>query len=62
MTTIITTRENPPLTAAEVITRARGAVARVDGQVGNRALTGLCERDVEALVIVAALWLDGAAR
>ena len=58
MTVITTTRENPPLTAAEVITRARAAVARVDGQVGNRALTGLCERDVEALVIVAALWLD----
>ena len=59
MAVITTTRENPPLTSAEVITRARAAVARVDGQVGNRALTGLCERDVEALVIVAALWLDG---
>ena len=31
MTTITTVRENPPLPAAEVLTRARAAVARVDG-------------------------------
>ena len=31
MTTITTTRANPPLPAAEVLTRARAAVARVDG-------------------------------
>ena len=61
MTTITTIRENPPLSADEVLTRALAAIARVDGQVGNRAITGLCERDIEALVIVAALWLDGAA-
>ena len=61
MTTITTVRANPPLTADEVLTRVRDVIARVDGQVGNRAITGLSERDIEALVIVAALWLDGVA-
>lgn len=61
MTIITTVRANPPLSAAEVLVRVRAAVASVDGQVGNRAITGLCERDIEALVIVAALWLDGVA-
>lgn len=47
MTTIIITRENPPLSADEVMTRARAAVARVDRKVGNRALTGKQRHDDE---------------
>lgn len=39
MTTIITTRENPPLSADEVMTRARAAVVRVDGPVAEVAIT-----------------------